>query len=207
MKLQISFDLSNLDTAVTIASQVAPYADIIGIGTLLIYHHGIDAVKKISAACPNTIILADTKIIEYPKEIVDAFAHAGAHWLTVMAGSSTDTIHMATTSAHNVQVKIMLDLIDSNSIGQSAVEAKNLGVDALLFHQRYNNQESRMFLDEWDMIKGNTQLPIFMSAHINRNNVHDTIAIKPDTIVIGKAITHAESPEAEAQYFASLIKN
>jgi 3-keto-L-gulonate-6-phosphate decarboxylase len=205
MKLQISFDLPDLDTSVSIASQVAPYADILEIGTILIYNHGTDAITRFKQACPDSVILADTKIVDRSKEIVESFAHAEAQWITVMAGSSTDTIHAATTAAHNANIKVMLDLIDSNSLGQSALEAKNLGVDALLFHQPYSNKESLVFLDQWDMIRGNTTLPIFISAKINRDNVHEIIAVNPDGIIVGAAITGAESPAAQAEYFAGLV--
>jgi len=99
----------------------------------------------------------------------------------------------------------MFDLIDSGSIGQSAMEAKNLGINALLFHQPYSEKESLLFLDKWDMIKGNTDLPIFVSAKINRENVNKIISIKPDAIIVGVGITGAQDSAQEAQYFANLI--
>jgi 3-hexulose-6-phosphate synthase len=205
MKLQISFDLIDLNKAITIGSEVAQYADIIEIGTILIYHHGISAIRRFKEAFPEKIILADTKIVDRAKEVVELFADAGAHWVTVMAGTSSQVIHAATTAAHNTNIKVMLDLIDSNTVGQSALEAKNLGADALLFHQPYSETESLVFLDKWDMIKGNTNLPIFVSAKINRNNVDKIIALRPDTIIVGLSITEAEDAAQEAHYFAELI--
>ena len=102
-------------------------------------------------------------------------------------------------------MKVMLDLIDSNTVGQSALEAKNLGADALLFHQPYSETESLVFLDKWDMIKGNTNLPIFVSAKINRDNVDKIIALRPDVIIVGLSITDAQDAAQEAQYFAELV--
>jgi len=122
-----------------------------------------------------------------------------------MAGTSQHVIHATTTAAHNNNVKVMFDLIDSGSIGQSAMEAKNLGINALLFHQPYSEKESLLFLDKWDMIKGNTDLPIFVSAKINRENVNKIISIKPDAIIVGVGITGAQDSAQEAQYFANLI--
>jgi len=205
MKLQISFDLLDLDKALDIGSHVAQYAHVLEIGTILIYHHGINAVKRFKEAFPEKVILADTKIVDRGKEVAELFAQAGADWITVMAGTSPNVIHAATTTAHGLNMKVMLDLIDSNSIGQSAMEAKNLGANALLFHQPYSEQESLMFLDKWDMIKGNTSLPIFVSAKINRTNVDKIISIKPDTIIVGLSITGAENSSAEAQYFSDLV--
>jgi 3-hexulose-6-phosphate synthase len=205
MKLQISFDLIDLDKAIAISSKVAQYADIIEVGTILIYHHGTDAVKRFKEAFPDKIILADTKIVDRGKEVVDLFAQAGADWITVMAGTSANVIHATTTAAHNVNIKVMLDLIDSDSVGQSALEAKNIGADALLFHQPYSEADSLVFLDKWDLIKGNSNLPIFVSAKINRENVDKIVALGPDAIIVGLAITDAEDSAQEAQYFADLL--
>jgi 3-hexulose-6-phosphate synthase len=205
MKLQISFDLIDLDKAIAIGSKVAQYADIIEVGTILIYHHGTNAVKQFKEAFPDKIIVADTKIVDRGKEVVDLFADAGADWVTVMAGTSANVIHATTTAAHHENVKVMLDLIDSNSVGQSALEAKNLGADALLFHQPYTEAEALVFLDKWDMIKGNTNLPIFVSAKINRENVDKIVALRPDAIIVGLSITEAEDSAQEAQYFSDLV--
>jgi len=205
MKLQISFDLIDLDKAIAIGSEVAQYADIIEVGTILIYHHGTAAIKQFKEAFPDKIILADTKIVDRGKEVAELFAQAGADWITVMAGTSPLVIHATTTAAHNANVKVMLDLIDSDSVGQSALEAKNLGADALLFHQPYSETESLVFLDKWDMIKGNSSLPIFVSAKINRDNVDKIAALKPDGMIVGLSITDAQDSAQEAQYFAELV--
>jgi 3-hexulose-6-phosphate synthase len=205
MKLQISFDLIDLDKAITIGSEVAQYADIIEVGTILIYHHGTLAVRRFKEAFPDKKILVDTKIVDRGKEVAELFADAGADWITVMAGTSPHVIHATTTAAHAANVKVMLDLIDSASVGQSALEAKNLGVDALLFHQPYSEIESLVFLDKWDMIKGNSNLPIFISAKINRDNVDKIVAVRPDVIIVGLSITDAQDSAQEAQYFADLV--
>ena len=205
MKLQISFDLVDLDKAIVIAGEVAQYADIIEVGTILIYHHGIVAIKRFKEAFPDKTILADTKIVDRGKEVVELFAQAGADWITVMAGTSHHVIHATTTAAHNANIKVMLDLLDSDSVGQSALESKNLGADALLFHQPYSEGESLALLDKWDMIKGNSSLPIFISAKINRDNIDKIAALNPDGIIIGLSITDANDSAQEAQYFAELV--
>ena len=205
MKLQISFDLIDVDKAIAIAEEVSQYADIMEIGTILIYHHGATAITRFKEAFPDKIILADTKIVDRGKEVAELFAHAGADWITVMAGTSPHVIHATTTAAHNANMKVMLDLIDAESVGQSALEAKNLGVDALLFHQPYSEKESLTFLDKWDMIKGNTSLPIFVSAKINRENVDKIIALNPDVIIVGMSITDSADAAQEAHYFAELV--
>jgi 3-keto-L-gulonate-6-phosphate decarboxylase len=56
------------------------------------------------------------------------------------------------------------------------------------------------------MLKGNTNLPIFISSKIGRENIDQMMALNPDGIVIGKAITEHADPLSEAQFFYDLCK-
>lgn len=205
MKLQIAFDMSNIEKALEIATQVADYADIFEVGTLLLYSHGVKAVKLFKEQFPRKQILADAKIIDRGKEAISLFAEAGADWVTVMAGTGKDVIHAACTAAHQAKIQVMLDLVDAASLGQSAMEAKNLGADALLFHQAFDEKESVQFLDKWEMVKGNTQLPVFVSAKITRDTINYFLSLRSDGLIIGKSITDSSDPAQEAQYFKDLL--
>lgn len=204
MKLQISFDTPNLEHALDIASRVADNCDILEVGTLLIYSYGMTAIEQFKQKFPRKVIMADSKIIDRGKDAVSLFAQAGADWMTVMSGTSKQVIHSACSSAANANKKIMLDLVDSSSMAQSAMEAKNLGAHALLFHQPADEQETLVFLDKWELIKGNASVPVYISAKINRESIEHILALKPEGVVIGKAITAAEDPALEAQYYYEL---
>jgi 3-hexulose-6-phosphate synthase len=205
MKLQVSFDVTDLKKALHVASQIVDYVDIFELGTLLIYKYGIEAIRQFKEAFPETTILIDSKIVDRGKEAATIFAHANADWVTVMAGTSKEVIHSVSSAAHSFNKKVMLDLLDSASVGQSALEAKNLGLDALLFHQPYDAAESIVFLEQWDMVKGNSALPVFVSAKINRENIQDVLKIKPDGIIIGSSIVNVENPREEAEFFYKTI--
>ena len=127
MKFQVSFDFIDLEKSLDIASEISEYIDIFEVGTILIYKHGVHAVEQFKNRFPNKKILADTKIADRGKEVVTLFANAGADWMTVIAGTGKNVIHTACTTAHDLGKKIMLDLLDASSVGQSALEAKNLG--------------------------------------------------------------------------------
>ncbi len=57
------------------------------------------------------------------------------------------------------------------------------------------------------MVKGNTNLPIFIAAKIGRESIDEVLQLLPDGIIVGQAITMAENPRQEAAYFSDLIKN
>jgi 3-hexulose-6-phosphate synthase len=125
--------------------------------------------------------------------------------ITVLAGTRHTVIHSACNSAHERGKKVMLDLIDASSLGQSALEAKSFGVDALLLTMPTQDSSQLTFLETWDMVKGNTPLPIYISGNISRDMLPMLIDLNPAAIVIGKEITSATNPAAEAEKFYKLI--
>ena len=207
MKFQISFDIPDLQKSLEIGSQITDYASSLEIGSILIFKHGITAVEQFRQAFPDKTILVDSKILDRAKEATNLFCNAGANWITVMAGTSKSVIHSAGTTAHANNAKVMLDLLDSSSVGQSALEAQSLEVDALLLHTPFDEGESLLFLDEWDMVRGNTSLPIYVSGHITKNIIDKILEIKPDGIIIGKEIIESDNPAEAAKFFYDKIHN
>jgi 3-hexulose-6-phosphate synthase len=206
MNLQVSFDLTDLTKSIEIAKEIEDYADIIEIGSILIYKYGINAIKEFKENLPTKILLADSKIVDRSKEITSLLINAGCDWVTVMAGTGKNVIHTTSQTAHQLNKKVMLDIIDAKSQGQSALEAKNLGMDAILFHQPYDEENTIPFLDNWEMVKGNTDLPIYISSKITKENIEKILELKPHGIVVGKTIVESENPKETAKFFYELCK-
>lgn len=206
MKLQIAFDHLDLDQALNSAASVHEYADILEIGSVLIYTYGERAVREFRTAFPHKVILVDTKIVDRGKHVAAIFAQAGADWVTVMAGIPRGVIHTASSAAHELGKKVALDLADASSLGQAALEAKSVGADTLLLHKPSSEDDSQVsFLDKWEMVRGNTQLPIFISANPTRDTIHEIIALNPAGIILGKSIFTEDNPAAEAEFYHSVI--
>ncbi len=167
MKLHIAFDLTDLETALSIAQSIEKYADIFEVGSLLIYKNGMQAVSRFKQQFPHKTILADIKIADRAKEATLLCSEAGADWVTVLAGTRRNAILSACNVAHERGKKVMLDLIDASSLGQSALEAKAFGVDALLLPMPTQDSSQLTFLETWDMVKGNTPLPVYISGNIS----------------------------------------
>ena len=206
MNLQISFDLTDLKKSIEIAKEVEDYADIIEVGAILIYKYGVHAIKEFRANLHKKTILADSKIVDRSKEITTVLAEAGCDWITVMSGTRKSVIQTAAQTAHQFNKKIMLDIVDAQSQGQSALEAKTLGMDAILFHQQYDEENKAIFMDNWELVRGNTDLPIYVSAMINRKNIENLLELKPEGLVIGKSIVDADNPKEEAKFYYELCK-
>ncbi len=207
MKFQISFDALDLDQNLKIAQHVAPLADCLEIGTLPILKHGVRVVEIFREQFPHKLIFADTKIVDRGREIVGLFGSAGADWISVMGGTSKEVIQNVCTKAHDMGKRVILDILDASSPGQAALDAKSFGVDALMFHQPYDKEsQTLIFVEDWNMLKGNTNVPIFISSKVGRHNIDQMLALNPDGIVVGKAITEHADPLAEAQFFYDKCK-
>lgn len=210
MNIQISFDLNDLKSSIEIAKKISIYCDIIEVGTILIHKYGVKAVNEFIKHFPDKIILADTKIVDRGQEITEIYSKTGVKWITVLSGTSNEVIHRVCSEAEKNGILVMLDTVDSISPGQSALDAKNLGIDAILFHkahdQNLEKNQSLQFLDEFDLLKENSDLPIFIAACTHRENIEKIIAAKPYGIIIGSAITEAQDPAAEAKFYYDLCK-
>jgi 3-hexulose-6-phosphate synthase len=205
MKLQISYDFTDLDKALEVAKQTAEYADILEVGSLLIYKNGSDSVFTFKKQFPDKKILADAKLVDRVNVAVPLFCEDAADYLTVLAGTSDTSIQQATQLAHSFDTLVMLDLLDAYSMGQSALDAEMLGVDCILFHKAHEESDAIGIIDLWQEVRGNTRLPIFISGGIDQESVEKITDLKPNGVVIGSAITMADNPAKQAEYFKSLI--
>lgn len=207
MKLQIAFDIPNLESCLKIAKEVEPFCDRFEIGSILLYKYGVEAIKRFRREFPNKELLAETQIVKKGIDITILCLEAGADIITVMAGAHKQVIHSTCANA-GYKKKVVLDLADTLQLGEASMEAKALGIDAILFNQPSDlKSELTSMLDEWDMVKGNTKLPIFITSSINRNTIQTILPLKPDGIVIGRAIIEHDNPAKEAKYFYDLINN
>ncbi|MGZ6250958.1 MAG: orotidine 5'-phosphate decarboxylase / HUMPS family protein [Candidatus Chromulinivorax sp.] len=206
MKLQIAFDLLELDQCLDIAKNVEMYADSFELRASLLLKHGISAIEQFKAEFPQKELFVETQIITHPQDIIPMCIKAGADIVSVMAGTTQQVIHNACTIASQKNKLVTLDLLDANSIGQAAMDAKRLGIDALIYHNIYNNREGASFaMEEWDDLRGNSNLPIYITSNIDRSNIDFIINLQPDVIVIGKTITQSSDPIEEAKFYHDTI--
>ncbi|MBU1008295.1 orotidine 5'-phosphate decarboxylase [Candidatus Dependentiae bacterium] len=201
MKLQISYDFTNLSQALEIAKKTALFADILEVGTPLLIAEGIRAIESFKNTFPDKPIIADTKIVDRVSDVIPMLAKAGASAVTILYGTSNSVIQKAASIAHKHDMKVILDLIDAETMGQAARDAESLDVDSILFHYPHETSEFYSNIDQWEIVRGNTDLPIFVSGRITKKQILGIKALKPQGMVIGEAITKADDPAAEAHYF------
>jgi len=207
MKLHFTYNMTDLSQALKIAEQTAQYADVIGVGSLLIFKEGVNAIKAFKTAFPDKEIFAETKIVDKADEAVSIMAQAGASYVSVLAGTFNASIKKAITTARNFNIKIALDLLDAQSLGQAAMDAKSLGADLLILHHAPQVDENNDLASIWHDVRDNTSVDIFLTGKIDISNFLDIARLRPQGITIGSPITQAENPTQAAQLFRSMLLN
>jgi 3-keto-L-gulonate-6-phosphate decarboxylase len=205
MKLLISLNTGDLGRALEVAAIIEPHVSMFIIGPLLLYKYGEESVKQFRLIFPEKPLMIKAQILERPAESVALFSLAGANWISVLAGAGSETIHSATTIAREKGTKIILDLTDSCSMGQAALEAERLGVEALSVTRPTVEDARSPFTDNWHMIQGNTKLPIFIATSLTQKNIDDIISLDAEGIILGSAVITAENPLKEILAIKKLL--
>ncbi len=205
MMLQITYNDNLIEKALEVARLTAPYADVLEIGPVLLYAHGKQVISLFKKEFSEKKIAVASRLIAKVPEIVEVLLEEGADTISLLAATAHPLIQTATSLAHAKKAEIALDLMDAHSLGQTALDAKILEVDSLIFYPSYT-EEGISMLEDWESIKCNTTLPIYIAGRVTRLSAPHYAALKPAGLIIGKEITQAENPAQEAAFFKSCIE-
>ena len=105
-KLQVAIDLLTTEAALELAAKVAPYVDIIELGTPLIKAEGLSVVTAMKAAFPDKLVFADMKTADTGALEAEMAFKAGADLVTVMGAVDDETVKGAVEAGYSVQTLI-----------------------------------------------------------------------------------------------------
>jgi 3-hexulose-6-phosphate synthase len=211
-KLQVALDLENLEDALKIAQQVAPFVDIIEAGTPLIKSEGIHVVETLKNAFPEKIICADLKTADAGYLEVKMAAKAKADIVSILADAYENTIEGALRASLEFKVEIMADLIVSRSPIKRLKEIINLNYKGTkltyaLAHSGLDRQSSRRAplsdIESMSQIPDHPKLAI--AGGINVGDIEAIMKYPIAIIIVGGAITHAEKPNEISEEIKNLI--
>jgi 3-hexulose-6-phosphate synthase/6-phospho-3-hexuloisomerase len=210
--LQVALDLLNLDDALKIASQVAPYVDILEAGTPLIKSEGIKAVRTLKETYPDKLICADLKIADAGYLEVRMAANEGADIVTVLADAYNITIEETLRAASEFKTDIMADLIMSRRPKKRLEEIKTIdykgkNLSYALVHSGLDRQESRRSpLSELESVISVQKRPeLALAGGIQLSDIPKILKFSLNIIIVGGAITKAKEPGLIAKEFRKAI--
>ncbi|CAJ1314406.1 3-hexulose-6-phosphate synthase [Paenibacillus sp. PK4536] len=207
MELQLALDLVNIPEGIALVKEVAPFIDIVEIGTPIVINEGLHAVKAMKEAFPHLKVLADLKIMDAGGYEVMKASEAGADIVTVLGASNDLTIKGCVDEAKKQGSKVLVDMINVKDIATRAKELDALGVDYICVHTGYDGQAAGQNpFEDLATIKSvvkNSKTAI--AGGIKLETLPEAIKANPDLIIVGGGITGQDDKAGVASKIRDLI--
>lgn len=204
MKLQLALDRLTRDECLKVLKDTEKEIDNIEVGTGVIKEYGMSIIREVKRLYPDKTLVADMKTCDAGRhETLQAF-DAGADITTVMAFSSDVTIKDTLNVADQTDNQVMVDLLEITNRG-TVIMLKELGVNLVSLHVGKDRQTEGSFNTTlFSLVKG-LNLHVTVAGGINLETLQDIIIEKPDTVIVGSAITGAENPKEVAAEMRKMI--
>ncbi|WP_159612748.1 3-hexulose-6-phosphate synthase [Glutamicibacter sp. JC586] len=200
MKIQVAIDLLTTQEALELAAKVAPYVDIIELGTPLIKAEGLSVIAAIKSAHPDKIVFADMKTMDAGELEADIAFAAGADLVTVLGSADDSTVAGAVKSANERNKGIVVDLIGIADKAKRAKEVIALGAQFVEFHAGLDEQAQPGYdLDGLLNAGSSAQVPFSVAGGVSISTIADVQKAGAEVAVAGGAIYGATDPATAAR--------
>jgi 3-hexulose-6-phosphate synthase len=205
-KLQVAIDLLTTEEALALAAKVAPYVDIIELGTPLIKNMGSAVITAMKNAHPDKLVFADLKTADAGELEADIAFKSGADLVTVMGAAGNATIAGAVKAAKAHGKGVVVDTIGYPDRVKRAQEVSALGVEFVELHAGLDEQWTagysiQVLIDE----AARVGVPVSVAGGVNIDNVRAVVKAGAIVVVAGAAIYGAEDPAAAAKALREAI--
>ena len=200
VKLQVAIDLLTTEDALALATKVAPYIDIIELGTPLIKSEGLAVITAMKKAFPDKLVFADFKTADAGELEADMAFGAGADLITILGATGDATIIGAVKSAKAHGKGVVVDTIGVLDRVKRAREVIELGVEFVELHAGLDEQAQpgysiQILIDE----AARAGVPVSIAGGVKMSNIAAVKASGVKVAVAGAAIYGATDPAAAAK--------
>lgn len=205
--LQLALDATDIDTALRSVSGVADYIDVIEIGTILAFAHGVQSVAILHNKYPNHIIVCDMKITDASSVLTELAFSAGANWVTVSAAAHIETIRAAQKVAVQFNGEIQIELYGHWTLSD-ARHWLDIGITQVIYHRSRDAEFAGVNWTDDDFKKMTALSEIGIQLNITGGIVPEDLHLFKDlkvkSFIAGRALANAESAKI-AQSFHQQI--
>jgi 3-hexulose-6-phosphate synthase len=196
MKLQLALD-DTWSKSLEVLRSVISYIDIVEVGTPLIYREGVSAVRRLRLAYPETVILADLKVVDAGEGEATIAFEAGCDIVTVLGAAHDVTVRGAIAAARHFRKRIAADMIQVPDPVSRARQLLELGCDYICVHTAHDlsKEYSRSIAVVQQLRDELPGVPLSVAGGIGPATISEIAALAPEIVVVGSAITAAPNPE------------
>ncbi|WP_026810929.1 3-hexulose-6-phosphate synthase [Arenibacter latericius] len=205
-KLQVAIDLLKIEDAIALATKVAPYIDIIELGTPLIKSEGLAGIRKMKDAFPDKLVLADFKTADAGELEANMAFGAGADYVTILGTTGDSTIAGAVKAAKEHGKGVVVDTIGVKDRVKRAKKAIALGAEFVELHAGLDEQAEegysiQVLIDE----AARAGVPVSIAGGVNMNSIAAVKQSGAIVAVAGAAIYGAEDPGEAAKALKEML--
>ncbi|CAM4315317.1 3-hexulose-6-phosphate synthase [Zobellia nedashkovskayae] len=206
VKLQVAIDLLKIEDAIALATKVAPYIDIIELGTPLIKSEGLSGIRKMKDAFPDKLVLADFKTADAGELEADMAFGAGADYITILGATGDSTIAGAVKSAKAHGKGVVVDTIGVKDRVKRAQEAIALGAEFVELHAGLDEQAEEGYSIQVLIDEAKTAgVSVSIAGGVNLSSITAVKESGVTVAVAGAAIYGAEDPAKAAKELKELL--
>jgi len=206
-QIQMALDSLDFDATMALAEAVAPYVDILEIGTPCIKYNGLKLVKALAAAHPNKQILVDLKTMDAGGYESTPFFEAGGNITTVLGAADMATIQGVIDASKANNAEAQIDLIGVEDKAAVATAAAANGAQIIGVHTGLDAQAAGQtpFADLALIAGLGLDVKISVAGGINKDTIQSTVQAGASIVVVGAAIYGADSPADSAKELRALV--
>ena len=205
--IQMALDSLDFDATIALASKVAPYVDILEIGTPCIKANGLPLVRALKEKFPDKLLLVDLKTMDAGEYEATPFYAAGADICTVLGVSGAATCAGVIKAAKAAGAEAQIDLINVPNKAECAKQMVGQGAQIVGIHTGLDAQAAgeTPFNDLKTITALNLDVRISIAGGINHSTVQQVVKAGANIIVIGAAIYGAPDPAEAAKELRALV--
>jgi len=220
MRLQLAIDHGKEHEILAVVEKVASEVDIVEIGFPMVVTYGLGLVKKIREMVPAKPICVDVKVYHGGTGVASRCFDAGANIVSVLSVAPDPVIKKLVEKAKIYDGEILCDMsAPARMVARRTAEVDELGVDYVMVptgftpDYDYDIDKPRLWsfhpkvkpLDLAGVVQRNIRhAKLALSTGINETNIRQVIGMKPELIVVGRAILDQPDNDARAAAAAHL---
>lgn len=202
-RLQVALDGPSLEKNLRVAREVESQVDLLEAGTPLIKKYGMEAVRRLRKAFPESVIVADMKTIDGGVFETRLAFGAGADLTTAMALASRETLNRVVEETRSHGGGLMVDMLGVTDPAQRIDQLSFLPPDTLiLLHVSADRDRTGQRTDLQRLlgqIDGSGSRPIAVAGGIDPESVRELTASSIRVVIAGSAITGSDQPAETAR--------
>ncbi|MDN2664862.1 3-keto-L-gulonate-6-phosphate decarboxylase UlaD [Psychromonas sp. 14N.309.X.WAT.B.A12] len=207
--LQMALDATELEVALASVEDVAAHLDVIEVGTILAFAHGVESVQALRNKYPEHIIVCDMKITDASAILAKLAMQAGANWVTVSAAAHIETIRSAKKVTDQFNGEVQIELYGHWTL-DDAKDWVEMGITQAIYHRSRDAELAGVNWTEADLKKmqslSDLGIELSITGGIVPEDVHLFQEISVKAFIAGRALAGENGVEIAGQFARQITK-